>query len=49
MQCGILGYELAEHGFSSVSMHHMLDMFCVWNLVIYLGMVEPKGMMCDSN
>ena len=27
----------------------MLGMFCVWNVVIYLSMVEPKSTMCDSD
>ena len=25
----------------------MSDMFHVWYSVIYLGMAEPKGVMCD--
>ena len=35
--------------FSSESMCHMSDTFCVWYAVIYLSMVEPKGMMHDGN
>ena len=30
-------------------MYHMLDPFCVQYVVIYLSIVELKGMMCDGD
>ena len=43
------GIQAGGMHFRKVSMHHMLDMFCVWYVVIYLSMVELKGTIHNSN